>query len=131
MHDTLTYLILLVDDDRDYLFQLQTKVEAMGYKTITAESQREAEKLIGEIKPDLCILDLMMEHDDSGFVLAYKIKKKYPDVPVIIASAVTSETGLAFAEAPGDHAWVHANVILDKGIRRDQLENEIKKLLNP
>ncbi len=122
--------ILIVDDDMDYLFQMQLKVEQMGFETITAESQAEAEKIISEIRPDLCILDLMMESDDSGFVLSYKIKKKYPDVPIIIATAVTAETGMTFdIRAEESKRWINADLFLDKGIRNDQLQREIKKLL--
>jgi two-component system, OmpR family, response regulator len=123
-------IILIVDDDMDYLFQMRVKVEQMGFETITAESQAEAEKVIREIKPDLCILDLMMESDDSGFILSYKIKKKYPDVPVIIATAVTAETGMTFdVHADENTQWINADLFLDKGIRVDQLQREIKKLL--
>ncbi len=122
--------ILIVDDDMDYLFQMRVKVEQMGFETITAESQAEAEKIILDIKPDLCILDLMMESDDSGFVLSYKIKKKYPDVPIIIATAVTAETGMTFdIRAEESKRWINADLFLDKGIRNDQLHREIKKLL--
>jgi two-component system, OmpR family, response regulator len=122
--------ILIVDDDMDYLFQMRMKVEQMGFETVTAESQAEAEKIIQEFKPDLCILDLMMESDDSGFVLSYKIKKKYPDVPIIIATAVTAETGMTFdIRAEESKRWINADLFLDKGIRNDQLQREIKKLL--
>ncbi|NJO88573.1 MAG: response regulator [Chloroflexia bacterium] len=68
----------------------------MGYNVTTADSQKEGESYIENNKPDLAIVDLMMENEDSGFILSYKIKKKYPDVPVIIATAVTSETGMVF-----------------------------------
>jgi len=68
--------ILIVDDDQDYLYQLQIKIQNFGYQTITAESQKEAEELIEKVKPDLAILDLMMENEDSGFILCYKMKKK-------------------------------------------------------
>lgn len=122
--------ILIVDDDIDYLFQMKMKVEQMGFETITAESQSEAEKVINEVKPDLCILDLMMESDDSGFILSYKIKRKYPDVPVIIATGVTAETGMTFdVHADSGSQWINADLFLDKGIRFDQLQREIKKLL--
>ena len=122
--------ILIVDDDIDYIFQMKLKVEQMGFDTITAESQKEAEKVIEEVKPDLCILDLMMETDDSGFILSYKIKRKYPAVPIIIATAVTAETGMTFdVMAREDQRWINADLFLDKGIRADQLHREIKKLL--
>lgn len=122
--------ILIVDDDMDYLYQMKMKVEMMGFETVTAESQAEAEKIINEFKPDLCILDLMMESDDSGFVLSYKIKRRYPDVPIIIATAVTAETGMTFdIRAEESKKWINADLFLDKGIRNDQLQREIKKLL--
>lgn len=123
--------ILIVDDDIDYLFQLRFKVEQFGYQTITAESQKEAESIIETTKPDLAIFDLMMESEDSGFVLSYKIKRKYPDVPVIIATAVSAETGMTFdLNSEEDRDWIRADLFLDKGIRSDQLEQEIAQLLN-
>jgi len=122
--------ILIVDDDMDYLFQMKLRVEQFGFETITADSQKEAEMIIETIRPDLAILDLMMESDDSGFILAYKIKRKYPDVPIIIATAVTAETGITFdVNTDENKQWIKADLFLDKGIRSDQLQREINKLL--
>ncbi|NCA86378.1 MAG: response regulator [Clostridia bacterium] len=122
--------ILIVDDDMDYLYQLRLKVERFGFEVVTADSQREGEQIIETFKPDLAIFDLMMENEDSGFVLSYKIKKKYPDVPVILATAVTAETGMSFdMSEESNQQWIKADLFLDKGIRGDQLEKEIKKLL--
>lgn len=122
--------ILIVDDDIDVLFQLRLKIEKFGFEVISAESQREGEKIIETLKPDLAIFDLMMENEDSGFILSYKIKRKYPDVPVILATGVTAETGMVFdLSQDSNKSWIKADLILDKGIRADQLEMEIKKLL--
>ncbi len=122
--------ILIVDDDMDYLFQMKMKVEQFGFDTITADGQKEAESIIDTVRPDLAILDLMMESDDSGFILAYKIKRRYPDVPIIIATAVTAETGITFdINSDENKQWIKADLFLDKGIRADQLQREINKLL--
>lgn len=122
--------ILLVDDDIDYLFQMKFQLERFGFKVIAAESQREAEELIETIKPDLAIIDLMMENEDSGFILCFKMKRKYPDVPIILATAVSAETGMSFGISSQDERkWIKADLYLEKGIRPEQLENEIKKLL--
>ncbi|MCK7534607.1 MAG: response regulator [Marinilabiliales bacterium] len=56
---------------------------------MAVESQAEAEQVIAKMKPDLAVFDLMMESDDSGFILCYKLKRKYPEVPVILATAVS------------------------------------------
>jgi two-component system response regulator VicR len=122
--------ILIVDDDMDYLTQLELQVKRFGFDVILAESQKEAEEKIKEIKPDLAILDLMMENQDSGFILAYQIKKIYPDVPVIIATAATSETGMVFGlDHEDEKNWIKADTYIEKSMRSDQLEREINKLL--
>lgn len=122
--------ILIVDDDMDYLSQLELQVKGMGYEVRTANGEKEAEEVLDKGEPDLAIIDLMMENKDSGFILSYKMKKKYPQLPIIIASAVTSETGLHFGlESAADKNWIHADKFLEKGIRKDQLEREISKLL--
>ncbi len=122
--------ILVADDDMDYLFQMRIILEGAGYKVIMADSQQLAEEIIDSVKPDLAILDLMMEKDDSGFILSYRLKKKYHDVPVILATAVSQETGISFGlDTEEDRSWIKADLYLEKGIRNDQLLLEIDKLL--
>jgi CheY-like chemotaxis protein len=102
----------------------------MGFAVITANTQKDGEKLIEKTKPDLAIFDLMMDNQDSGFILSYKLKQLYPEVPVILATAVTASTGMEFGiETAEDRNWIKADLYLAKGIRPDQLHREINKLL--
>lgn len=122
--------ILVADDDPDYLFQTITNLERAGYRTMAVESQAEAEAVINKFKPSLAIFDLMMESDDSGFILCYKLKRKYPDVPVILATAVAHETGISFSlDSEAEKSWIRADRYLEKGIRAEELDQEIMKLL--
>jgi DNA-binding response OmpR family regulator len=122
--------VLIVDDDADYLAQMEMQVRKLGFEVLTADSQKTGEEMLDLVKFDLAILDLMMENKDSGFILCYKMKKKNPAIPVIIASAVTAETGLNFGvETAADRSWIKADTFIEKGIRPDQLEREINKLL--
>lgn len=124
------FTILIADDDPDYLFQTVYSLGKAGYKTVAVESQAEAESVIEKFRPSLAIFDLMMESDDSGFVLCYKMKRKYPDVPVILATAVSHETGLSFSiDSDKDKSWIRADRYLEKGIRPEQLDQEVMKLL--
>lgn len=128
--EKLNKTILIVDDDMDYLFQTKMNVESFGFDVVTAENEQEAEDIIKKMKPDLAILDLMMEKEDSGFILCYKMKKVYPDMPIIVATAVAFETGISFnLNSEADRKWIKADLYLEKGIRADQLHNEINKLL--
>ena len=123
-------LVLIVDDDIDQIEQNKFLISNMGFEVITADSQKEGEEILQNTKPDLAIFDLMMENKDSGFILSYKSKKKYPDVPVIIITAVTAETGMLFGtESEDEKHWIKADKYIEKGIRSDQLQREIKKLL--
>jgi two-component system alkaline phosphatase synthesis response regulator PhoP len=122
--------VLIADDDHDYLFITKSNLERSGYRTVAVESQAEAEAYIAKHKPDLAIFDLMMESDDSGFILCYKLKRRYPDVPVILATAVAKETGISFSLDSGqEQSWIRADRYLEKGVRPEQLDMEIVKLL--
>jgi two-component system, OmpR family, response regulator len=123
--------VLIADDDLDILSIISTEVKAMGFEVVTAESQKEAEKKLETFQPDLAIFDLMMENMDSGFILSYKTKKKYPDAKVIIATAVTSETGMLFGlNTEDEKKWIRADLYMEKSLRPEQLRTEINKLLN-
>ncbi len=122
--------VLIADDDIDSLSQLSFQIKNLGMKVIAVETQKEAEEIIETTKPDLAIFDLMMDNRDSGFILSYKLKKKYPDVPVIIATAVTADKGMIFGlETQEEKSWIKADLYLEKGLRPEQLKMEISKLL--
>lgn len=122
--------ILIVDDDIDFLMQMQIQLEEAGFKVISAEGQQKAEEMLEDSLPDLAIVDLMMEHPDGGFALSYHIKKKKADLPVILVTAVTSETGIEFdAATDEERSWVKADAFLAKPIRFEQLLREINHLL--
>jgi len=122
--------VLLVDDDHDYLMQMQMQLEAAKFKVVTAESQKEAEELLADLRPDLAIVDLMMENMDGGFVLCHRIKRLNKAIPVIMVTAVSSETGIEFdAVGPGERSWLKADALLTKPVRFEQLKREIERLL--
>ncbi len=74
--------VLIVDDEESVLRFVGTLVEEEGYQTLKAASLEEGEKLLGK-KFALALLDITLP-DGSGLVLAKKIKKKNPDLPVVI-----------------------------------------------
>ena len=66
--------ILVVEDDLDMLEQMSIYLQAHDYSVLKATSQKEGEELVKKNNFDAAVLDLMMENQDSGFVLSYKIK---------------------------------------------------------
>ncbi|OPZ30790.1 MAG: Transcriptional regulatory protein YycF [Lentisphaerae bacterium ADurb.BinA184] len=122
--------ILVVDDDPDVVEQLTLSLAAKGYKVVAAGSQAEAEETLLGLQPDLAIFDLMMENMDSGFVLCHTVKKLYPGTPVILLTAVTAQTGVAFATQTAEaRSWIKADTVLDKPARPEQIAAEVARLL--
>jgi DNA-binding response OmpR family regulator len=122
--------ILVVDDDPDILEQVGLILGHEGFRVVTAGGREEGEGQLLAFRPDLAILDLMMEHPDSGFVLCHHIKKLYPETPVILLTAVTAQTGISFdSQSSSGRSWVKADQILDKPVRSEQLLSEVRRLL--
>ncbi|MBZ5551633.1 MAG: response regulator [Acidobacteriia bacterium] len=123
--------ILVVDDDPDTLEQVTAILSAAGYEIVAAEGRVAAEEAMLKARPDLAIFDLMMEEKDSGFVLSYQIKKLYPDTPVIMLTSVTGATGLSFATQYSEaQSWTKVDKMLDKPVRSEQLQAEVRRLLH-
>lgn len=122
--------IFVADDDPDMVEQLSLLMSAAGYEVVSAGGQQEAEERLMLHRPDLAIIDLMMEEHDSGFILCHEIKKLYPGTPVILLTSVKAATGISFAATTSEQqSWVKADLILDKPARPEQLKNEVHRLL--
>ena len=69
--------VLMAEDDRDFGNILSQYISISGYDVTLARDGREAWELFEKVKPDLCVLDVMMPEMD-GFSLAEKIKDAKP-----------------------------------------------------
>jgi CheY-like chemotaxis protein len=120
----------VVDDDVDLVAQMEVQLKASGYEVLPAYGQAEAEGVLARERVDLAVVDLMMEHADAGFALCHHIKKKDPAIPVIVVTAVLSETGLEFDAATAEErSWVKADAVLAKPVRYSQLHRKVEELL--
>ena len=125
-----TKTVLVVDDDPDFLLQHQTLLEHSGFTVITADNPEDARAVLEDGRPDLAVVDLMMDTADAGFTLCHHLKQKYADLPVIMVTSVNSETGLDFDTITGQQrAWIKADAFLAKPIRYEQLTQQIERLL--
>ena len=77
--------ILVVDDEVQILRALKANLEAREYKVWTARDGEEAIRLIGDVSPDLLILDLGLPKKSGLDVL--RSLRSWSDIPVIIVSA--------------------------------------------
>ena len=123
-------IVLLVDDDDDFLFQQEYNLKQLGYDVIKASGVIPAKEIITHIKPDIAIIDLMMEEMDGGFILAYFIKTIDPSIPVIMTTAVGNTTGICFdSSSDPKNTWIKVDKILQKPVRLEELEKELLKFV--
>jgi DNA-binding response OmpR family regulator len=124
--------ILIIDDDVDFAEIHRTALEARGYAVRHAFNGTEGVAMAQAERPDLVLLDLMMEHADAGFIVARKLKgdPKTADVPILMLSGVARETGLKFdLDSAADRQWIKADMFLDKPIRSEELVARVAALL--
>lgn len=79
-------VILVVDDDENLRWVLQTQLEDMGYVVFTAPDGHQAVAAIEKEPPALVLTDLRMP-GMSGMELLDRIHSEYPEVPVVIMTA--------------------------------------------
>jgi len=127
-----TALILIVDDDYDFLEINRIILEGAGYRVVTATNPAEAMRRIDEAVPDLVITDLMMTSIDAGFAFSARLKEdaRTAGVPIIISTSVSSQLGLDFRpESPADLEKMHVDAYFDKPIDARDLVARVRDLL--
>ena len=118
--------ILLVDDDNDFVQINKAFLEKDGHKIIFAYNPEDGFKLLTSEKPDLLILDVMMQEPDDGFAMAQKIRREKIKVPIIMLTSVSKVTGLKFGK---DEKLVPVDEFLEKPVSGDLLLKTVKKHL--
>ena len=129
--------ILIVDDDKDLVESLSQVLQSRGYETAAAYSAAEGLKTLLAEKPDLVILDVMMETDTAGSEAAGQIRSARPfsryrdvrTVPLIILTAIGQVTNSRFSLDPGDSFLPGVNAFLTKPVDLDELVQKIAALL--
>jgi two-component system, OmpR family, response regulator VicR len=89
------HLILCVDDDTDLLDLLRMQLEKGGYAVETAFSGEEGLVKFKQHRPDLIIVDLMMEEIDAGTNLVKELKLAGNQVPVLLLSSMGDQLNLS------------------------------------
>lgn len=85
-------IIFAIDDEKDIREILKINLESEGYEVMTFASAAEAKKGFDSTKPDVVLLDVMMEGKD-GFEFCREIRstETLRSVPIIFISAKSEE----------------------------------------
>jgi two-component system alkaline phosphatase synthesis response regulator PhoP len=123
--------ILIVDDDADITEAMKIVLENKGFKVDAAIDSKDAANRIMSQKPDLIILDVMMDTKSEGFDFARDLKKNpdYREIPILMLTAVKEKTGIDFKPEAGDESWLPVEEFLDKPVKPEQLIEKVESLL--
>lgn len=126
--------ILVIDDDPDFVDAVTPILQSALYDVISASNPAEGkEKALSE-KPDLILLDIMMDSLFDGFSLCHEIKtskefESMKDTPVIFVSAVKEMTGSRFQFKGEEQGLRGPDDYIDKPVNPDDLIARIQGLL--
>jgi len=111
--------ILLVDDSKTELHHLTDLLGKRGYTVRTAENGEEAMRRLGEDKPDLILMDVVMP-GQNGFQLTRSITRdpRWSSVPVIMCTSKNQETDKVWGMRQGARDYIVKPVGADELIAK-------------
>lgn len=123
--------ILIIDDDPDIVEAMKVVLESRNYQVRIAKTGEEGLREVKRVKPELIILDVMMETGDKGFDVARELKwdPHYKDVPILMLTAIKEKTGLDFGKEAGDEHWLPVDDYCDKPLHPEELISKVETLL--
>lgn len=118
--------ILIVDDDPDMVEAGRIVLEAKGYEVVSAASVSQGLAVLEDEKPDLMILDVMMEEPDDGIRMARQVRRKGFDLPILMLTSVNAAMGLQIDK---DAEMVPVDEFQEKPVDPSTLVSKVDQLL--
>lgn len=120
--------ILIVDDDPDFVEATRMILEKAGHSTISAASGNECYQKMKSEKPDLVILDVIMDTVLDGLTITQRIHEdeEINHIPIIM---VTSIANTDYAALFPTDEYIHINAFMSKPVEPAELIRQINKLL--
>jgi CheY-like chemotaxis protein len=126
--------ILVIDDDPDFRDAVLAILNSGGYRVVAATGPEDGKAKILSERPDLVLLDIMMDSLFDGYALCHAIKTapEYESVrstPIIFVSAVKDIAGARYGFQGGGEGLSEPDDYLDKPVKPAELLARIQSLL--
>jgi len=119
--------VLIIDDDHDILETTGSILAYEGFEIHSADSVERGLELAGKISPDIVLLDIMFpESKTQGFDAARAIKARYPQLPIIVLTAINREYAFEFTKED-----IKVEEFLNKPVRTKKLIELIRLHTGP
>jgi CheY-like chemotaxis protein len=119
--------ILVVDDDPVFVAAVSAILKTR-YDLRSAANGTEAFAKVGEARPDLIILDVMLDYMSEGFDIARKLRTD-PETRSIPLIMLTGVDRLYDYRMEQDESWVPCDRYLEKPIEPEALLDEVASLI--
>ncbi len=116
--------ILIVEDDKNYLWLLRQSFEAEKLSVVFALDGEEGLKMAEEEKPDLILMDILMPKMD-GIEVAKKLKEKGIKAQIIFLTNLKDEEHISKAV----EAMKETDYIVKSDVHLDQIVARVKEKL--
>ena len=115
---------LVVDDDPDFCVLLREMLKWRGFEVSVAYSASDALSSMGQVHPEIMLVDLQMPEVD-GLELIRKIRsdKSFADTPIIVITATAIQDMLLASREAG------ADFFLTKPLTYFELERTIDRIM--
>jgi CheY-like chemotaxis protein len=129
---TASKLILMVDDDADWLEIARVTLEAAGYRVVCCNDAGQAMASMAQALPDLVVTDLMMRSLHEGFGLAKELKADptTKGIPIVLSTGIERQLGVTFKpNSKADLLAMGVEAFLEKPVRPPALLAAVRQLL--
>ncbi|KPJ49252.1 hypothetical protein AMJ40_05950 [candidate division TA06 bacterium DG_26] len=125
-----TAKVLIIDDDLDFVQWAREILERRSFAVDGAHNLEQAMDKLSREKPDLIVLDIMLEKLSDGLTICYRLKQdpELRDIPVFAISAISEKTGLRLGVKEGNR-YFQPDAYAEKPISAAHLLHGIEKLL--
>ena len=122
--------ILIIDDDKDYGEALRIVLESNGFAVDHVLNIDDGRETLEKSRPNLIILDVMMDKHTDGFDFCYDLKhdEECKKIPILMVTAVTEKTGFKFSPET-DGEYLQADDYVAKPIPVAELLSRVNKLI--
>ncbi len=110
------FKVLMVDDEEDFVKTLSERMQMRDLESNVALSGEQALQQVAEDIPDVMVLDLKMPGID-GLEVLRRVKKLYPNIPVVILTGHGSEKDENEARRLGAFDYLQKPVDIEKLIK--------------
>jgi CheY-like chemotaxis protein len=122
--------VLIVDDDPDFHTTVRSFLQPAGYSILSAYSEREGLELARREKPDVILLDIIMQTTTDGFDFCREARRDpyIKHTPILGISAIQKVSGIHY---PPDIAadLFPVDAYLSKPVTPERLLAELKRLI--